>query len=402
MLRGSPRTGPATPFLIGRIRRIAVSAVMTTRSARADVRAEAVAVERHSVVVIGGGQAGLAAGYWLAQHGVDFIILDAHPRVGDAWRWRWDSLTLFTPAKISGLPGMPFPGSPHHFPTKDEVADYFEAYAQAIHLPVRNGIRATRVSRSTDDRWHVLTDHGTFIAEGVIIAIGGYERSKIPAFAPELDPSITQLHSSAYQRPSQLREGMVLVVGAGHSGADICVETARTHPTMLVGRDTGQIPVQPGGRLDRVVTPVIWFAMNHVLTVNTPMGRKTKRDFLKHGLPLERPNRDDIAAAGVERITERMTGVRDGRPVLADGRMIDAQNVVWCTGFEPNFGWIEGLPCGPDGYPEHDRGIAPGSPGIAFVGLRFQRSAASSLIGGVGRDARHVVDHLANAVRGRR
>lgn len=358
---------------------------------------QARAPERLDVIVIGGGQAGLATGYYLARRGLRFVILDAHGRVGDAWRKRWDSLTLFTPAKYTTLPGMPFPGRPYAFPTKDEVADYLAHYASAMNLPVRNGVEARMVSRSEGD-WSVETDHQRLIADAVIIATGGYQTPTIPSWANELDPDIMQLHSLDYRNPTQFKAGPVLVVGASHSGADIAIEAARDHRTLLAGRDTGQVPIQTNGRLARFVSPMIWFAVNHVLTIDTPMGRKAKKQLLTHGFPLEHPSRSDIAAAGVERITLRATGVQDGKPMLDDGRVLNVRNVIWCTGFHGDYSWVKGLTYGEDGYPEQDHGVVTSAPGLYFVGLKFQRAGGSSLVGGVGRDAKHVVDYITSTV----
>lgn len=355
--------------------------------------------ERFDVVVIGGGQAGLATGYHLAQRGLRFTILDAHDRIGDAWRNRWDSLELFTPARVSGLPGMRFPAPPNSYPTKDQVADYLESYARTMSLPVRTGIEARKVSRHASGHWIVETTGPALEADSVVIATGGYQTPKIPAWASDLDPDILQLHSTGYRNPSQLQPGPVLVVGASHSGADIAVEAAREHRTILAGRDTGQIPIQTNGRLARFIVPVIWFAVNHVLTVDTPMGRKAKGQVRAHGFPLEHPSRSDIVAAGVERITERVTGARDGKPMLAGGRVLDVRNVVWCTGFQGDYSWIEELTYGDDGYPVQDHGVVTSAPGLYFVGLKFQRAGASSLVGGVGRDAKHIVDQIAAVAR---
>ena len=169
--------------------------------------------ERYELIIIGAGQAGLAAGYWLAQRDIDFLILDANPRVGDSWRRRWDSLQLFTPARYSGLPGMPFPGDPYHLPSRDEVADYLEWYAQAFELPVRNNVRISRVQR-VDGVYEILADDRTFMADNVIVATGPFHVARIPAFSDEIDPAILQLHSSEYRRPGQLPDGDVLVAGA--------------------------------------------------------------------------------------------------------------------------------------------------------------------------------------------
>lgn len=288
---------------------------------------------------------------------------------------------------------------PYAVVTKDEVADYLEHYAAAVNLPVRTAIDAQKVSRAADGGWTIETSDGGLVADAVIIATGGFQTPKIPDWASGLDPNILQLHSLDYRNPSQFQPGPVLVVGASHSGAETAVESAREHQRMLVGRDTGQVPLPTEGPLVRFTAPLIWFAVTRMLTVDTPIGRKVRPQVRAHGFPLEHPSRNDIVAAGVERITERATGARDGKPMLADGRVLDVRNVVWCTGFHGDYSWIEGLTYGEDGYPEQDHGVVTGAPGLYFVGLKFQRAGASSLVGGAGRDAKHVVDHIAARVQ---
>src|SRR5687768_2894792 len=178
---------------------------------------------RHDVIVIGGGQAGLAMGYQLAQRGISFVILEAHERVGDSWRQRWDSLRLFTPARFDSLAGMPFPAPDFSFPTKDEMAAYLESYAQKFRLPVRTGTRVTRLTRNGDG-FVLTTNQGTLQAKQVVVAMSTFQQSRVPAFATQLSPDITQLTSFAYRNPAQLREGAVLVAGAGNSGAEIALD----------------------------------------------------------------------------------------------------------------------------------------------------------------------------------
>ena len=187
----------------------------------------------------------------------------------------------------------------------------------------------------------------------------------------------------------------MLVVGAGNSGAEIAIELARDHQTWLSGRDTGQEPTRAGSLADRLITPIIWFMATRVLTVKTPMGRKVRDHFLDppRGIPLGRVRRKDFAAAGIERVP-RMTGVRNGYPLLEDGRVLEVSNVIWCTGFTPHFDWIDlSLPTH-NGFPIHNRGIVEACPGLYFVGLPFLYSLSSALVGGVGRDAGHIVDHI--------
>jgi putative flavoprotein involved in K+ transport len=357
--------------------------------------------QQFETVIIGGGQAGLSVGYHLARRGQRFVILDANQRIGDAWRQRWDSLRLFTPARYDGLPGWPFPAPAWSFPTKDEVADYLEAYAARFELPVRSGVRVDRLSREVD--WYVVAaGERRFEADHVVVASGAYQRPRIPAFAAELDPGIVQLHSSKYRDPSQLREGGVLVVGAANSGAEIALEVSRTHRTWLSGRHPGQEPSRPGTRWFRLLVPVVWFMASHVLTVKTPMGRAVQQKFHvgggrhSRGLPLARIRPKDLAAAGIERVP-RTTGVRGGRPLLEDGRDLEVANVIWCTGFVPDFAWIHLPVFAEDEGPVHDRGVVASEPGLYFVGLVFQYALTSSLVGGAGRDAEHIADHIAPA-----
>src|SRR5690625_3089224 len=172
-------------------------------------------------VIIGAGQAGLAAGYHLQRRGRPFAVLDANTRVGDNWRRQWDSLRLYSPAQYDNLPGLPFPARRWSFPTKDEVGDYLETYARHFDLPVVLGVRVTSLKRR-DGQYVVATERGAYRCENVIVATGTFGRTPyIPDVAVELDPAILQLHSSEYRRPGQLRAGPVLVVGAGHSGTDI-------------------------------------------------------------------------------------------------------------------------------------------------------------------------------------
>ena len=201
-------------------------------------------------IIIGGGQAGLAAGYHLRRQGRPFLILDAGERTGDAWRDRWDSLRLFTPALFDSLPGMRFPAPAWSFPTKDEMGDYLERYAEHFDLPVRSGISVQGLTRA-GDRFLVSAGDLRLEASHVIVATGAHRIPKIPLFAAELDPRIVQLHSVEYRNPDQLLEGDTLLVGAGNSGAEIAYELADTRHCLVAGPSTGQIPVRHGSRRSR-------------------------------------------------------------------------------------------------------------------------------------------------------
>lgn len=356
--------------------------------------------ERFDTVVIGGGQAGLAMGYYLKEQERDLAILDAGDRLGDAWRRRWDSLRLFTPAALSGLPGLPFPFPGGYFPTKDETADYLDEYARKFDLPVRLGRHVDSLRREGGD-YLVGAGEERCLAENVVVATGSYHTPRIPDFAEWLDPSITQLHSSAYRRPDQIPEGDVLVVGAGNSGAEISVELTATRHTYLSGRDTGKVP---GGvhqrRLPRHTLFgwfVGWWLLGR-LTVDTKLGQNGREFNRSQGAPLVRFGPKDLIKAGVERVP-RVEGVVDGKPQLADGQVLDVASVVWATGFRPDFGWIELPIFGEDGYPLQHRGVVDAAPGLYFLGLPFQHTFASAVIGGVGKDARYIAEHLAGRTR---
>lgn len=355
----------------------------------------ATSAEKFDTVIVGGGQAGLATGYHLAKRGRPFVILDAGERIGDSWRKRWDSLRLYSPAAYDGLPGMRFPAGRASFPTTHEMADYLETYARHFELPVRSATAVQTLSKEGER--YVLTAGGrTFEAENVVVATGVMQQPVVPSFAPELDPRIRQLHSSDYRNSSQLQEGSVLVVGASHSGADIAHEAAAEHQTILSGPDTGQIPASVETRRGRAGFRGLFFLGSHVLTMDTPLGRRMRPHIRAGGAPLLRYRKKDLLAAGVERVSARTVGVQDGLPVLDDGRVVDVRNVIWCTGFRRDFSWIR-IPfeVGEDGYPVQYRGRVGSAPGLYFVGLLFLHSFTSMLIGGTGRDAERVAKHIA-------
>jgi putative flavoprotein involved in K+ transport len=351
-------------------------------------------VDRYETVIVGGGQAGLSVGYHLKKRRRSFVILDASERIGDSWRNRWDSLRLYSPAVRDGLPGMPFPAPRTTYPTKDEMGDYLEAYATRFELPVRRGATVAALTKE-DGRYVASVGNDRFEGDNLVVATGVFQRPHTPEFAGELDPSIVQLHSDDYRSPSQLQAGPVLVVGASHSGSDIAYELSASHDVILSGTDTGQLPVPVESRRGRIGFRVLVFAGTHVLNVDTPLGRKMRPHVRHGGGPLLRYRKKDLRAAGVERVLARTTGVQDGLPVLDDGRVLDVRNVVWCTGFRPDFSWVRfPFERSDDGYPVQYRGASGSSPGLYFVGLPFLHSFASMLVAGAGRDAERVARHI--------
>lgn len=351
-------------------------------------------IEHVETAIIGAGQAGLATAYHLQRQGRSCLILDSNDKVGDNWRAQWDSLRLYSPAQYDGLPGLPFPSPRWSYPTKDEVAAYLSTYAKRFRLPVRTLSKVDRL-HAVDGKYVLQLGADRIIADNVVVATGTFGRTpNIPDFALDLDPSIRQLHSSEYRNPAQLNPGRVLVVGAAHSGTDIALEVSGTHPTVLAGRDTGQVPVRLDRWKKRLVFPAVVFLGSHVLTRRTPMGRKALDAVRFHGGPNIRVKRSDLRDRGVERVLDRVTGVQYGRPVLADGRVLDVANVVWCTGFRQVFDWIDLPIFGADGWPREMRGVVPDAPGLFFCGLAFQYAFSSTVLAGVGRDAAYVAEQI--------
>ena len=351
---------------------------------------EGAARTRVDVLVIGAGQAGLSVGYHLKKLGLSFVIVDAHDRIGDAWRKRWDTLRLFTPARYDGLDGLPFPAPANHFPTKDEMAGYLEQYAAHFQLPVRTGVKVNRLWRQ-GERYFADAGALRFETSHVVVAMSSYQGAKVPAFARELSPDIVQLHSSEYKSLAQLQPGPVLVVGTANSGAELAAESAATHPTWIAGRDVGEIPFPiTKAWVHRIVLPILFRVVFHrILTVKTPMGRKARKNR-QSALNRIRQRRAELVRAGVQWV-ERVAGVTNGQPRLADGRTLDVRNVIWCTGYDLGLSWVELPVFEPDGEPRHTSGLVPGEPGLYFVGQHFQHSVSSTMVHGVGRDAARMV-----------
>jgi putative flavoprotein involved in K+ transport len=295
---------------------------------------------------------------------------------------------------------MKFPATPFSFPTKDDMADYLEAYARRFQLPIRNSIRVDRLTR-VGSRYLIEAGPERFEADHVVVAMSSYQVPRVPAFAKELRPDILQMHSSVYQNPRQLNPGGVLLVGAGNSGAEIAIDVSRDHPTWLSGRDTGHLPFRIDGLAARLFLVRLLFRVvfHRLLTVGTPIGRRMRRKMFTQGTPLIRVKPQHLAAAGIQRVA-KMRGVINGLPVLEDGRALDVANVIWCTGFGNGLSWIELPVFDTNGEPRHQSGIASDEPGLYFVGLHFLHAFSSTMIHGIARDAKRIADTIERRTKG--
>jgi putative flavoprotein involved in K+ transport len=342
---------------------------------------------RTGVLVIGGGQAGLAMGYHLAQRGIDHTILDAGERIGGVWRGRWDSLTLFTPARYSALPGMDFPGDPEAYPGKNAVADYLEAYASRFSLPVRSGERAVSLRGEPGGYEVEVRQSGRrYEARQIVVATGPFQHPFIPAIAQDLVPDVVQLHSSDYRGPAQIPPGSVLVVGGGNSGVQIAEELSRTHRVHLsVGTRMPRLPQRVLGR------SVFWWLEGAGLLdvdVQSRLGRRMSRTETLIGSSPAGLRRHGVDVRGR---MERASGVTAS---FADRQSVLVESVVWATGFRPDYSWLDVPVLDPGGVPIHRRGISA-VPGLHFLGLPWLHTRGSALIGWVGRDAAHLADAVA-------
>jgi putative flavoprotein involved in K+ transport len=338
------------------------------------------------VVVVGGNQSGLAMAWHLAQQGLQFLVLEAGPEVGHVWRSRWDSLKLFTPAQYDALPGMAFPAPADTYPTKDPVADYLQAYVAAFDLPVRLNARVTSLTR-TDLGFEVRTTDDTVHARQVVVATGPFQVPFVPPMASGLDPSVTQLHSAGYRNPQALPQGQVLVVGGGNSGFQIAEELAATRTVDLsIATRYPMLPQRLAGR------DLFWWltrlGLLRVTVTSRPGRRMSRRDFVIG------TNRRRLEGKGV-RFRPRLVDA-EGRTVrFADHRLLeDVGVVVWATGYRPDYAWLHIPGVIREGQVVHRRGVTE-VPGLFFLGLSWQHTRGSALLGFVNDDAAYLADRIA-------
>lgn len=344
--------------------------------------------KRIRTVVIGSGQSGLAAAFYLKKNNEEFIILDSGENVGNSWRERWDSLRLFTPSQHDGLPSFKYPAVRGTLPTKEEMADYLSNYAKRYSLPIELNTKVLELN-NIGDGYEVITSKGKIYTDNVVVATGTNPNAYIPSFASELNEDIVQIHSSKYKNPQLFPASNTLVVGAGTSGVEIAIELSKSRPTLLSGKPTPHIPEF----IFRYFGRLYWLFAYYILTVKTPIGRKVKPIITTSGGPLISVSMNEVKEAKVERLP-RLKGVENGLPVLDNGRILSVTSIIWATGYKPDFSWIKLDVTDKNGWPITYRGISEKFKGLYFVGMIFQFGLTSGLVGGVGRDAAFVVNHL--------
>jgi putative flavoprotein involved in K+ transport len=345
--------------------------------------------ERYEVAVIGAGQAGLAIGHLLTLQGRRFVILEAEASVAPAWRTRWESLVLFTPRRYDSLPGQAFPGDPDGYPTRDEVVAYLDGYAEAQALPVQLG-SAVRSLTKKGEAFELVFDDRTVEANQVVVATGPFQRPRLPQFANDLDPDVFQIHSANYCAPADIPQGTVLVVGGGNTGYQIARELASTHNVHLAvgGRQT-PLPQKLLGR------DLFWWLVKTKLlmtTVESRLGKKlSTRDTLIGSSPRA------LKKAGVE-MRPRATGASERIVTFADGSDLSVDAVIWATGFELDHSWIEPAVKNENGAIQHRRGVTTVE-GLYFLGLPWQHTRGSALLGWVKDDAEYIAEKIASVGR---
>ncbi|MFF9089673.1 flavin-containing monooxygenase [Streptomyces sp. NPDC014991] len=338
------------------------------------------------VAVVGAGQSGLAVGYYLRQAGVPCVLLDAGSAVGETWRRRWDSLRLFTSARFSALPGLPFPGPGARYPGKDEVAAYLREYARRFDLPVLPGHRVLALRRDGDG-YLLTTGHGDCRAGQVVIATGAFGTPRIPEFAAALSPDVPSLHTGDYRGPAQVPPGTVVIVGDGNSGRQIAVELAGTHRVVLSCGDT----VSPGLPQTVVGRDMFWW-MSVLGVMSMPVNMRAPDPIVGDRVPA-------LVADGRIRTVGRIAAARGAELLVADGERLRPSAVIWATGYRTDWSWLDPAMLDESGQPRHTEGVGA-LPGSYYLGLYRMRTRGSALLGFVGRDAERIAAAAVTAARG--
>lgn len=339
------------------------------------------------VVVVGAGQAGLAMGYYLKQKNLSFVILDANNRIGDSWRKRYESLVLFTNRYYCSLPGLKMSGDQEGYPSKNEMADYLEQYASCFDLPVKTNTLVIKVEKN-EDIFIITTNKSKIQSRQVIIASGAFQKPFIPPIVirnGEIEPF--QIHSSSYDTPKQLKEGSVLVVGGGNSGAQIAVELAKDkRVTLAVSHPLKFLPLRFLGK-----STFHWLDFFGLLYagINTKKGKW----FSKQSDPIFGYDLKKLIKENKIDVKPRVVKIKGNQAIFDDNNISSFENIIWSTGFIPDYNWIDINGAVKNGKPVHEKGISPVK-GLFFIGLPWQYQRGSALVCGVGKDAEFLIEHI--------
>lgn len=338
-------------------------------------------------IIIGAGQAGLAIAYYLNKQSLNYLIVDANSETGAPWLKRWDSLKLFTPSEFNNLPGMKFPHKKGHYANKYEVADYLKAYVSKFNIPIEFNHKITSLKKD-GDVFTLKSGTKEFKAHHVIVATGPFHKPYTPACHSKISDDILQIHSEHYKSPKQLQEGNTLVVGAGDSGVQILNEVSKTKRTVYFSGNTNinSIPQEILGK-----TLWWWFSRVGFLTAHkySWIGKKLS----KGGQP--------VIGTDVKTLFKKQNVTCVGRTLDANknnisfekGNFNDIKNIIWATGFKPNFKWIDNLELDEDQYPKNYRGVSD-IDGLYFLGLPWLYTRGSATLGGVKKDAKYLSKYL--------
>lgn len=346
-------------------------------------------MKHYEVIVIGGGQSGLAIGHYLKQDGRRFVILEKHSQIGHSWRERYDTLVLFTPRRYSDLPGFLFPGDRDGLPGKDDAANYLESYAEYFELPVQLDTEVIRVEKVDNGFW-VHTNQEILQADRTIIATGPFHTPYLPPIEQYVAGDVVSLHTSLYKNEHQLQDGPVLVVGGGNSGAQIAVELAENRPVMLsMGQSRSFLPLTILGK-------TIFDYMRALGLLTAPVSSWLGKRLSRMPDPIfgYRKQIQQLEQSGQLKLVPRTISLSGNTVTFAGGSQAPVANIIWATGFRPQYDWLH-IPDALDanGRPIHQRGVSPVH-GLYFLGLPWQHNRQSALMGGVGKDAKYMASLL--------
>ncbi|CAM1350422.1 flavin-containing monooxygenase [Tenacibaculum ascidiaceicola] len=338
-------------------------------------------------VIMGGAQAGLSMAYHLKKMEKSFIVVDGEEEIGASWLNRWDSLKLFTPTEYNHLPGLKFNAPKGHYPSKYEVSDYFKSYVKKFDIPVQLNTLVTSVKKSAKG-FHVIYNEGEILAKNIIVATGPFHIPYTPPCHTKLSDEVLQMHSNYYKNSKQLQEGDVLVVGGGDSGYQILDEISKDKKskTVYFSGDT-KVKTLPQQFLGKTLW--WWFTLIGFLKFNkySWIGKKISTSLQPViGTDVkEILSRENVVTVG------RTKDALDNEVVFENKKVTSIKNIIWATGYRPNFKWIEGLELDSDNYPKNYRGVS-NIEGLYFIGLPWMYTRGSATLGGVSKDASYLAD----------